>query len=97
MSGRLPPWQLVGPDAPVIGWKPNFKAVIIPGPGNRIEFIGPCNLYNWAEGSRAIEARKGAAAMRHKQAQRDDWDNFERMRMLLSLQTQLDMLGIVKP
>lgn len=68
-----PYWQIIGkePSESHKAWLDYISrgrwVIMAPGPGNRIEFIRPFTpQYNWAEGSRSIEARKGAAKMRER-------------------------------
>lgn len=71
--------------------------VVVPGPGNRIEFIGPClgehiQPYNWAEGTLALQARREAGLARTRQFQRNEGDRLHRLMLLSLLNGQLDRL-----
>jgi hypothetical protein len=98
----MPYWQIVGrgngKNAAL--WQ-QIKAelnrggsVVSVGPGNRIEFIGPFRDYNWAEGSRYIEAIKGARRMR---THRYFLDAYRKMGLMTSLTTMLAQLGLEPP
>lgn len=95
MSG--PRWQFIEQshevrDAWLSAWARRGLSVISIGPDNRIEYIGPFTQYNWAEGSRAIEARRGAAKLRT--AKYDYWmqsrQETERQLRIMLFQLGLD-------
>ncbi len=67
------------------------QQVISVGPGSRIEYIGPHCQYNWAEGSRYIEARNGASLSRSKAWSLIEW---RRVNLLIQLQFISNMTAL---
>lgn len=87
-------WRLVAPlEDPFTAadWRRLLRpgGLVTVGLGTRIEYIGPA--YNWAEGSRAIEARRGAAAMRTKAWNAWEWRQFQALIRLLTTLRQLNV------
>lgn len=102
MSGNVPAWQISTPrrwESAYEEWREEWSkgrnAILTVGPGSRIEYIGPRRpVYNWAEGTLAVQARREARRILREDLLNWQADHYNKLILLGSIQGVLRQLGI---